>query len=120
MIQVSPQIKLKPFQHAGQIYIPAQIHLTGMRIMIEARNGSGHTLWKDFPTSHGLYAPCTYDPATRQTTSLPTMDWWAKPLARLFEEPPLENTKIQIHRRREANSWIILNTLDNIFGHSLL
>lgn len=119
MIQVSPQIKLKPFQHAGQVYVPRALHLAGMRMLIEAQSESGHVLWKDFPSSHGLYAPCLCDPSSRAVYSLPNMGWWSDPMPRIFEQAK-EAASLRIHERRTASSWIILNTLDNIFGHSLL
>src|SRR3954466_1393957 len=102
MIQVSPQIKLKPFQHEGHTYTPESVRLTGMRIMIVAHNADGEPLWKDFPTSHGLYAPCVFNPRGARVTALPTVEWWSKPLRRLWDEPPVTDTKIQIHRCREA------------------
>lgn len=120
MIQVSPQIKLKDFERAGRIYSPARVALTGMRWMIEARSKDGHTLWKDFPANHGLYGPCICDPETQKVDGLPGLEWWSEPLGRLFSTPPVANTKIEIHRRRDEKSWIILNTLDTIFGHSFL
>ena len=48
------------------------------------------------------------------------MEWWSEPIQKLFETPHLTDTKIEVHRRRECNSWIVLNTLDTIFGHSFL
>jgi hypothetical protein len=120
MIQVSPHLRLKPFSHAGRLFTPQSVHLTGMRWMIQARDDAGKIIWKDFPASHGLYTPCLYDPAARKIDSLPHFEWWADPLHRLFEEPQIAETKIVVHPRRKAKSWIILNTLDTIFGHSLL
>lgn len=117
MIQVSPQIKLKPFQHSGITFTPHEIHLTGMRILIRGEH-NGVAAFKDFPTSHGLYAPCVH--LNKQTTALPHTEWWSSPMDALFSQPRIENTPIKIHHRRDAKSWIILNTLDNIFGHSLL
>src|SRR6185436_14394658 len=120
MIQVSPQIKLKEFARAGRTYRPTRVALTGMRIVTEFRADDGHILWKDFPASHGLYGPSIYDPSTRQLEGLPGLEWWSEPMPKIFETPHLTDTKIEVHRRREFKSWIILNTLDTIFGHSFL
>jgi hypothetical protein len=120
MIQVAPQIKLKDFARAGRVYAPRRVALTGMRWMIEAESSDGHILWKDFPASHGLYTPCIYDPATRAVEGIAGFEWWSDPLKTPLETPRLENTNIKVHRRRDHCSWIVLNTLDTIFGHSLL
>lgn len=120
MIQVSPQIKLKEFAREGQVFRPARVALTGMRIVTEWRSQEGGVLWKDFPASHGLYGPCVYNPATRKVDGLPGLEWWSEPMRKLFESPHQTDTKFEVHRRRSFKSWIVLNTLDTIFGHSFL
>jgi hypothetical protein len=120
MIQVSPQIKLKEFARAGRVFRPVRVVVTGMRIVTEFRSDDGNILWKDFPASHGLYGPCIYDPATKKIESLPGLEWWSDPMQKLFATPRAKQPRIEIHRRRDCKSWILLNTLDTIFGHSFL
>jgi len=120
MIQVSPQLALNGFERGGKAFAPRQVCLTGMRWIVQGEAADGRIAWKDFPASHGLYTPCIYDPTTRAIEAVAGFEWWSEPMRRLFEEPKIADTKIQIHKRREAKSWILLNTLDTIFGHSLL
>lgn len=94
-----------------------------MRIVVEAidaNDPAGRVIWKDFPSSHALYTPCVYDPSSRRTGCVPGFEWFSYPMGRLFEEPRLEGATIRVDRRRDCKSWILLNTLDTIFGHSLL
>ena len=84
MIQVSPQIKLNDFEHAGRRFSAVRVCLTGMRWVAEFRAADGTVLWKDVPASHGLYAPCVYDPASDRTHAAPGLEWWSVPMRRVF------------------------------------
>ena len=88
MIQVSPQIKLNDFERAGRRFSAVRVCLTGMRWVAEYRSADGVVLWKDVPASHGLYAPCVYDPASGVTHAAPGLEWWSGLMGRAAQFAP--------------------------------
>jgi hypothetical protein len=121
MIHASPTLTgLGPLEHEGAAYQPVAIRMTGMRWLVEYRSANGSVMWGDFPHAHGLYTPLTFDPGTGKTGGDASLEWWSAPLRELFSQPKVENSVVTVEQRRKADRYVVLNTLDFVFGHSLL
>lgn len=115
---------LPPIVHRGRTFHPVRLHLTGWRWLMEYRAAGGDaadTLLGDVPANHGHYTPLVFDLHTGQTLGDTSLPWWAESLPALCREPRGEDAPLGVEILRAAGPRVIfLNTLDYLFGHSLL
>ena len=79
------------------------------------------TLLGDLPANHGLYTPLVFDPHTGALLGDTSLEWWAGSLPTLCRGPRREDAPLEVEVFRPgAERIIFLNTLDFVFGHSLL
>ena len=114
---------LPPIVHRGKTFLPRQLHLTGWRWLMEYRTTEDEwdTLFGDVPANHGLYTPLAFDPPTGALLGDTSLDWWADNLPALCRGARREDAPLGIEVLRSGLGKVIfLNTLDYVFGHSLL
>ncbi|MEW6160392.1 MAG: hypothetical protein AB1813_23400 [Verrucomicrobiota bacterium] len=124
LIQAGSKVSgIPPVFLRGQRFDPQRIRLTGQRWLIEyagSNTSDAAVLWGDLPASHGLYTPLLFDPETNSVLGQRCFDWWAQPFEKLFSNTKRTDSVVRLERLRMADQWIVLNTLDDLFGHSLL
>ena len=117
---------LSPIAHRGQTFLPRRLHLTGWRWLMEYRAADeedepGDALLGDVPANHGLYTPLVFDLRTGALLGDASLDWWAGNLPTLCRGPRREDAPLEVEELRPGMERVIfLNTLDYVFGHSLL
>lgn len=119
---------LPPIERGGRMYRPSRLHLTGWRWLMEYRSEVeteggefGPTLLGDVPANHGHFTPLAFDRRSGELLGDTSLDWWADNLPALCRGPRREDAPLSLEvLRPESRRVIFLNTLDYVFGHSLL
>ena len=87
----------------------------------DGENGRDDVIFGDVPANHGLYTPLVFDPLTGALLGDTSLEWWADNLPTLCRGARRADAPLEVEELRpRAERIIFLNTLDYVFGHSLL
>jgi hypothetical protein len=98
-----------------------RVVIPGMRTLAEADcpRCSGRFL-ADLPISHALRGSVFLDLETDEVLSKHPGDWFKGPLLASYKAQSTTTPPIRLERRIDRGRILVLNTLDFIYGHSLL
>lgn len=95
----------------------------GIHVVVEA---SCHVcnveLLADLPIGQAIYTPYLVNKLTGEVFgSVDAMSWFGRPLLDSLRNPDSNHTvEMQVEKRRQVESVIVLNCIDYLYGHSLL
>lgn len=124
MIQIKPLIRhATTCPYCATLLEPARVLWQGIHVAVIAECSTcGKEVISDLPIGQAVFTPFQVNRATGEVFGNPNVkEWFGKPFVQSLQHPEADNIgEIRVTRRKEANSVVILNCLDYLYGHSLL
>jgi len=123
MVEIYPTIDFVGHSPYGDgRLLPKKIIWQGIHTCVETKcNATGKTVITDIPVGHAVTYPCAVNLSTKEIFCQPDVHkWLGEPLLNSFEHPATERIPVTIEVFKRCSRVIILNCIDNYYGHSLL
>jgi hypothetical protein len=123
MIEIYPHIDVSICSPYAEVPLsPQRILWQGIHTCMEARcPQTEQTVVADLPVGHAVTFPCIVNPQTSEIFCQPeNLRWLGKPLLESIHHPDTSDIPLIIEKKKDCSTVIILNCLDNYYGHVLL
>ncbi len=122
MIKIFPEIDFHPVTPHGEKLTANNILWQGIHTCVEAYSEQTNEAYvADLPVGHAVTFPCTVNRTSKKVfCNTIVKKWLGIPFLHSLEKPNGEQIEIKIEKIKESRNVIILNTIDNYYGHSLL
>ena len=95
--------------------------IPGMRALADCScEACGVRYYVDLPVSHALWSPIYLNQTTGEAHDPGQLSWFSEPLREGFLKPENRHIVPTVHKFFQADSIVLVNCLDFVYGHSLL
>ncbi|MDD8017202.1 MAG: hypothetical protein PHP42_02390 [Bacteroidota bacterium] len=123
MIKIYPKIEFAATSPYGDaVLAPRKILWQGMHTCVEAECPltKKHVV-ATLPSGHGTLNSYIVNPTTKEIFCYPNVRrWFGEPLLHSLTHPQSDEVEMKVEKFRPVKKVIILNTIDYLYGHSLL